>query len=197
MLLTLIRHGEAAGRPFVFRGRSDPALTIDGWARLQRAACAFDDPPVNRLLSSTSRRCSEFAGAWARNRNVGLRCIDALREIDFGAWEEMTPDEARAHDAGCFEQFERDPSAWRAPGGESYGEFHHRVRAELEAMLSSEVQHVGVITHAGVIRVVLCEALNITPRDALRISLPPACVCRLSYAHDGAPLLLSLHGPPA
>jgi broad specificity phosphatase PhoE len=196
MLLTLIRHGEVAGRPFVFRGRSDPALTIDGWAQLERAARAFDDPPVDRIVSSTSRRCSEFAGAWARKRNVGLRCIDALREIDFGAWEEMTPDEARVHDEACFEQFQRDPSVWRAPGGESYREFHQRVRTEVDGVLNSEAQHIGVITHAGVIRAVLCDALNMTPRNALRVALPPACICRLSYANDGSAMLLTLHGAP-
>lgn len=196
MLLTLIRHGEVAGRPFVFRGRSDPALTPDGWTQLERAAYAFDDPPVARVVSSTSRRCSEFASAWARARNVELCCVDTLREIDFGAWDEMTPDEARAHDAACFQQLQDEPQHWRAPGGESYQEFRERVRGEMRAVLSSARQHVGLVTHAGVIRVALCDALNIAPRDAMRIALPPACVCRLSYDVDGAAMLLSVHGAP-
>lgn len=194
MLLTLIRHGEVQGRPCVFRGRRDPALTPDGWAQLERAACTFDDPLVGRVVSSTSRRCSEFASVWTRRRNIELCRVATLREIDFGAWEEMTQDEARAHDAVCFEQLQRDPEHWRAPGGESYGEFRERVRDELHAILDGAAQHVGVLTHAGVIRVVLCDALNIAPRDAMRVALPPACVCRLSYESDGAAMLLALHG---
>lgn len=196
MLLTLLRHGETTGRPFVFRGRSDPPLSAHGWMQLERAASLFEKPPIERLVASPSRRCSEFARTWAQQHEVAVTLLDALREIDFGEWEELTCEEACARDAECYAQLQRDPHGWCSPGGEPYVEFRRRVLDATAQLYCNGGPHLGVVTHAGVIRIVLGELLNLQPADAHRIVLPPASACRLWCESERRGCLLALHGEP-
>lgn len=192
MLFTLVRHGEVDGRPFVFRGRSDPALSARGLHQLRAAASAFDAPRINRLVSSPSRRCKDFCASWAPSRNVALRIVDALREIDFGQWEEHSPAEALAHDPVSYQALQAEPESWCSPNGEPYRAFRHRVLDAMRELRDSGDEHVGIVTHAGVIRVVLSETLNITASDAQRVAITPGGVCRIWYDAGDHHRLLAL-----
>lgn len=195
MLLTLLRHGEVAGRAQVFRGRSDAALTQQGRLQLQQAAAKYwSMPAIDAVLSSPLQRCVEFARSYSRQRDIPLLLLDELQEIDFGEWEEMTPDEARQHDAECFQQFETATESWCAPQGESYAAFRARIRRALHAIDSFGQQHayghLGVVTHGGVVRAMLAEYLQLSAASAARIAVPLAACCQLWLdAQRGAQLL--------
>lgn len=194
MLLTLIRHGAVEGRAHVFRGRSDPPLSSAGWEQLVCTLAVFDESTPDCLVSSPSRRCLEFASHWARARRIPLRVVDALREIDFGEWEERSPEEARLHDPEGYARFVSDPEQWRSPGGESYREFRTRVLRAIDELRTSNFQHAAILAHAGVMRVLLCEALDIRASQAMRIALACGSTCRLWY--DGTrSQLLTLQQP--
>lgn len=189
MLLTLIRHGVVEGRAHVFRGRSDPPLSSAGWEQLACALAVFAGSPPDCLVSSPARRCLEFATHWTQARKVPLRIVDALREIDFGEWEERSPEEARLHDSAAYARFVSDPEQWRSPGGESYLEFRARVLRAVDELRTSDLQHAAVLAHAGVMRVLLCEALDIRASQAMRITLTCASICRLWYDGPRSQLL--------
>ncbi len=194
MLLTLIRHGAVEGRLHVFRGRSDPPLSSAGWEQLACALAMLDESPPDCLVSSPARRCLEFASHWTQARQIPLRIVDALREIDFGEWEERSPDEARLHDPDGYARFVSDPEQWRSPGGESYLEFRARVLCAIDALHADDLQHAAVLAHAGVMRVLLCEALDIRASQAMRIALACGSTCRLWY-DDTRSQLLTLQQP--
>jgi broad specificity phosphatase PhoE len=196
MLLTLVRHGAVNGRAHVFRGSSDPALSSAGWEQLVCAFAPFDQSAPNCLVSSPSRRCLAFASHWTQMRQIPLRIVEALRELDFGEWEERTPEEARLHDPESYARFVADPEQWRSPGGESYVEFRARVLRAIDELRASDLRHAVLLAHAGVVRVLLCEALGIRAHQALRIALAYGSTCRLWY--DGPrSRLLTLQQPPA
>jgi alpha-ribazole phosphatase len=193
-LATLIRHGEVDGRAFVYRGRSDPPLTQRGWAQMERAASALETPRIERLLASPSRRCRDFAERWSKRCGVPLEIDAGLREIDFGEWEELTPDEARMRDPACFARLQTNAAEWRPPRGEHYSDFELRVWIAFERLCSSTTAHVGVITHAGVIRALLCRTLTLSPASAQRIVIATGGACRLSCEPDGRAWLVALQG---
>lgn len=196
MLLTLVRHGAVEGRADVFRGRSDPPLSSTGWEQLACALAVLDESPPDCLVSSPARRCLMFASHWTQTRHIKLRSVEALREMEFGEWEERSPEEARLHDPENYARFVADPEQWRSPGGESYVEFRARVLRAIDELRTSTFQHVAILTHAGVIRVLLCEVLGIRAHHALRIAIACGSTCRLWY--DGPhSRLLALQQPPA
>jgi len=194
MLISLLRHGEVEGPALVFRGRSDPPLTELGQEQMRRAALAFERPRIDRLVSSPRRRCLTFAMQWSQQHGVALTTRAALSEIDFGAWEELSPQEARRRDPQCYARLQSRPDAWCSPHGESYADFRARVLGALHELCGDGIEHLGIVTHAGVMRVILCELLDLAPRNAQCIALVPAASCRIWWDATGRRRLLELRG---
>lgn len=199
MLLTLLRHGEVVGRPNVFRGRSDPLLSAAGNSQLAGAARCFITPPVTALLTSPLQRCFQFAQYYSTRYHVPLKVVEELREIDFGDWEDLTSEEAGARDPTCFAQLKHDTDHWCPPQGESYAEFRQRVRVALaginDIQTSQAADHLGVVTHGGVIRALLAEYLQLTANSAARIAIPLASSVQLWLDKELGPQLLYLSPP--
>ncbi|MDP2624329.1 MAG: histidine phosphatase family protein, partial [Actinomycetota bacterium] len=101
--VALIRHAEseanAAGR---WHGVSDGPLTARG--RDQAAALGARYAGVSRVYSSPLERARATAEVFARVHAVPVEVLLELIEVDFGAWEGLTPHEIA----------ERHPEDWAA-----------------------------------------------------------------------------------
>jgi alpha-ribazole phosphatase len=181
MLLTLIRHGEVEGRSWVFRGHSDPPLSDAGWETLR--ACAEKLPcNFSRIISSDLCRCRAFAEKWSRDIDVPLHIERRLREIDFGAWEELTPEEVQSRFPKAFAEFRVAPESWAGAGGESFAEFRERVVNALDELhLSEPTAHFAIVTHAGVIRLILSMVLRVNYLSALQLDVGYASAREVCY----------------
>jgi broad specificity phosphatase PhoE len=197
LLLTLLRHGEVEGRPFVFRGASDPPLTPRGWAQLEGAYAAVSVPAPQAIVTSPLVRCRAFAERMAHAADLPLVVEPDLAEMRFGAWEELDADEVRALDAAQFDAFRADPCSVTPPGGEAYAAFAARVDRALAALAARDTGPLLVVTHAGVIRAALAQTLGLAPAAAFRIALPAAATCRLSILAGEPTVLLALNFAPA
>lgn len=200
-LIDLIRHGEAEGGP-CFRGRRDDPLSPAGWAQLEaatgtrlRGAGPTDTHKGSviwdRILCSPALRCAQFADHLAERLGLPVQRLDALRERDFGAWEgqpaERLPLEA-------LERFWADPSSYDPPESEPFAVFRQRVLAGWQQLLEEEGQQLLVLTHGGVIRVILGELLGVPTDRMILLEVPPACRSRLRVPiGDGRPSLIT-HG---
>lgn len=153
--LVLLRHGETvanvAGR---FLGRSDPSLTERGAAHARALAprvVGLDGPT---LVSSPARRAIETAG----HLGLGEPTIEAgFREVDFGDWEGLTPEEAAQRDPDTFAAFDRgDIDGF--PGGESIAAASERVVAAVDRHRSPCLV---VVTHATSVRIAVTALLGL------------------------------------
>jgi broad specificity phosphatase PhoE len=181
MLLTLIRHGEVEGRPWVFRGHSDPPLSSEGWANMRAAVQALPRASM-KIVSSDLCRCRVFAEAWAQE--IGTTCtVDPrLREINFGAWEELNHEEVQHRFADNYAVFCSNPEGWAAPGGEHFNTFRERVASALDDLYRWHTrEHVVLVTHGGVIRVVLSIAQALSFQAALQIEVRHASATQVWY----------------
>lgn len=192
-LVTVLRHGEVAGPANVLRGRSDDALSETGWQQMH-ATCATLDPRPDRIISSSLRRCSDFAQQFAAQHALPLTIHDDLREIDFGDWELLSTEQARVASPELFERFHTDPQGITPPGGEAFDDFRQRTLTAFDACIEqASGDHLLLITHAGVMRVLLSSFLNLSWADAWRIALPPAGSFRLSCLPGHPSYLLNLN----
>jgi alpha-ribazole phosphatase len=191
MLLTLIRHGEVIGRPQVLRGRSDDALSELGHRQMNSIVGTVQQP-IATIVTSPMQRCLRFASDWSTQHDKPLHVIDSLREIDFGQWENLTLAEAQSHDPEGFQKFTDDTDHWQPPSGESYRDFRARVRLALHSIISLRSDHVLAITHGGVIRAILAEVLQLSPRSASRLGIPIAGLAQLWLDDTGTGSLLRL-----
>ena len=192
-LVSVMRHGAVDGPSNVLRGRTDTPLSDTGWQQM-RAACAALDIPVTAIATSPLARCSAFAHELAAQHVLPLNRHEDLREVDFGAWENLTPDEAHTATPELFAQFQTNPEGTSAPDGEPFDAFRQRVLAAFDACLTqAHSGHLLMLTHAGVMRVLLSDKMNLPWATTYRIAIPPAGGFRLSCLAGHAPYLLSLN----
>lgn len=181
--LELLRHGETELGGGL-RGSLDDALTATGWAQL-RAAVA-EAGPWDRLISSPLQRCARFAEELAAQQGVPLSLEADLQELHFGAWEGRSTAELMHSSATELGQFWSDPYAFTPPAGEPLLAFEARI---LSAVQRLQARHAGerllLVTHGGVIRLLLARARGLPRTDLLQVEVSHAERFRLSLDAQG------------
>lgn len=187
----LVRHATtAASEAGTNLGQSsDPDLTDAGRqlaARLARAITleltALPHAEL-RLVSSPAQRCRMTAAAIGEalgdpGAPLELTVDDSLREIDYGAWEGLTPEQCLARDPDLRRAWDADPYATRAPGGESGGDVAARAFPALQRIedwLAEERSRATVVvSHNHVLRLRLAALLGLPlPEYRRRLSIQP------------------------
>ena len=180
--LLLIRHGRTA-LAGTLCGQSDPHLDAEGRLQAEQLAVQLAAESLDAVVSSDLERARATAEPLALGHGLPIDARPGLREIGFGEWEALRWAEIEQRDPEYarrwMEQFPRLP----APGGEVYEDFRTRVRAEYAYLLQSGHRRIAVVTHGGVLRVLLaCQAGRSEP-DAWAMTLDYGCCLRL---HAGA-----------
>ncbi|MDD5364185.1 MAG: histidine phosphatase family protein [Gallionellaceae bacterium] len=191
-LITVLRHGEVAGRAHVFRGRSDEPLTERG--RAQVLAVADRIGPLTRIAASPLRRCRDVAATLAEVRGLALAILPDMAEMDFGAWEGASVAEIAAAHPETYAAFHCYADHAVAPGGETLVAFRQRVVAAWEAWSAAEAGGHGLLLcHAGVMRILLQHLLAIPPGALSRFALPEAAQFQVSLLPGHAAILMRLN----
>lgn len=151
-MLILMRHG-TTGQPS-YRGRLDDALSETGWAQ-SRAAVVEEH--FDRVVSSTMRRCADFAHELGAARGLPLRLDARLVEYDFGAWQGRRIDDLQREEPDALARYRADPEHHAPPGAEDFAAFGRRIAAALDDADADPAQRVLVLTHGAVIRWVQCR----------------------------------------
>jgi alpha-ribazole phosphatase len=167
--LELLRHGETELGGGL-RGSIDDALTAAGWAQL-RAAVA-EAGPWDRLISSPLQRCARFAEELAAQHGLPLSLEPDLQELHFGAWEGRSAAELMQTNAVELGLFWSDPYGFTPPEGEPLLAFETRILSALQRL---QARHAGerllLVTHAGVIRLLLARARGLPRNDLLQVAV--------------------------
>lgn len=160
MILHLIRHPRPLIEPGICYGRLDVAGEHPALAAARLLAGLPAGLPV---YSSPLRRCRELAEHLHARPLIDAR----LQEMDFGDWE------GRAWDDIPREQLDAwaaDVAGYAPPGGESPAALQQRALAFVAGL---QVPEAVIVTHAGVIRVLLAHWQG----------LPPDCWGQLVFAY--------------
>jgi broad specificity phosphatase PhoE len=191
-LLDLLRHGETTGGNR-FRGRLDDPLTGRGWLQMRAAVQTGAPTPERwqRIISAPASRCRAFAESLSRELTLPLDIAPAFAERDFGDWEGLVPEVIDPED---LTRFWSNPEQFTPPRAEPLTQFRHRVRSGWKQLLDEDHGHVLLITHGGVIRIIIAEVLGIPPDRLLLIEVPHACRTRLRLPGVGWQPSLVAHG---
>ena len=187
----LLRHGavDGGGR---FRGTSDDRLSPLGLEQMR--AVTEREGSWDAIFSSPARRCAELARELASQRGLTLKLMPELGERRFGVWENCTAAEIPIAE---LRRFWGDPVGFTPPGAEPFDELRERALGGWSRILAHQARSSLVITHGGVIRIILGRVLEIPATALLRIEVPPACRTRLRVpAGEGRPSLMFHGGGP-
>ncbi len=175
--LSLLRHG-ATEQGGGFRGRLDDALTAQGWAQMTSAVQG--QGPWDGLVSSPLRRCAAFAERLAEQHGLPLWREADLRELDFGDWEGRSAAELMESQADLLGRFWADPYAVTPPNGEPMQAFEARVLGAVQRLVhEGQGRHLLVVTHGGVMRLLLARARDLAPARLLEVEVAHGQLCSL------------------
>jgi len=190
----LIRHGEPDvefhGRCY---GASDVALSEKGRLQMMRVARYLASEPLAAIYSSPQRRALEGANLIARPHGRSCEVVAGLREIDFGDFEGLTYDGIATRYPDLYRKWMEAPTEVQFPNGEGFSDMSVRVFSTFADILRrSEGQTFAVVTHGGVIRVVIAQALQMPERSVFRLAQDYAAINLLAWT-GGDPSLQLLN----
>ncbi len=175
--IDLIRHGEPVGGS-KYRGQIDDQLSDKGWKQMRDVVA--NHCPWQSIISSPLSRCAAYAEEVAQRHSLPLEFDERLIEIGFGEWEGLTKNEITAQAPQALQLFYADPITHRPPGAETLIRFQQRIVAAWQAILNNFAgQHLLLVGHAGVIRMVMSHVLGSPPENMFRIIVPNAGVTRI------------------
>lgn len=186
-IIDLIRHGEPVGGR-AYRGHNiDDALSEKGWQQMWQAV--GENRPWNKIISSPLSRCASFARALAEEQNHDLSIEENFKEVGFGSWEGLTPDQIKSDNLKEYEDFYRDPVNLRPPGAEPLNEFTSRVISSYEKCVAEHAgSHLLIVAHAGVIRAIIAHALLAPAAAMYKIKISNAGITRIRIDKQSATL---------
>jgi alpha-ribazole phosphatase/probable phosphoglycerate mutase len=183
----LIRHGEPAGVRGRCYGKLDIGLSAAGRAQIERTAEYLRAEPLAAIYASPRRRTMESARILAGSHDCACHEDAGLCEIDFGDFEGLTYDEIAARYPAIYRRWMKSPTKVQFPNGESFAAMRVRVLLAFQAIC---LRHAGktmaIVTHGGVIRIVLAWALE----------MPDRCLFRLAQDYAAMNLLVWVEGVP-
>ena len=162
--LLLIRHAETdfAG---TFCGHSDPPINERGHAQIEQLVTELRDYSLETVYSSDLQRALTTAKAISAFFAAPLCATSNLREIGFGDWENSTWEQNERRDSAYAQRWVAEFPRLAAPNGEEFESFETRTLREFDAIAASS-QHAAVVTHAGVLRVILTRRYGMSDEQA-------------------------------
>jgi len=185
----LVRHGQPAEEAHQrCYGSLDVGLSETGRAQMSQAAQYLETEPISAIYTSPRSRSRESAVLLAASRSRPVEVVLDFREIDFGDFEGLAYEEIAARYPDRYRQWMETPTQIRFPNGESFAEMRVRVlRAFDRIQRERDGQTVAIVSHGGVNRILIANALQ----------MPDECIFRLAQDYAAINLLVMMEGVPS
>lgn len=173
--LLFIRHAETdmAG---TFCGHSDPPVNGRGKQQILDLIGHLAHEAIEEVYCSDLRRAVGTAGPVAQASAAPVTKRQSLREIYFGDWEGLTWTEIEQLDPAYAKRWVQEFPHLPAPGGEVFADFQTRIIEEIRHLLFlAEDKMIAVVTHRGVMRVVLLAFHGCTEQEAFDLTALYCC----------------------
>lgn len=174
--LWLVRHGETNWNVTQrYCGWSDVPLSRTGRAQARWLAHQLAPVRLQAIYCSDLSRAHETATLIAARQMqaVPLRISKQWRELNFGEWEGLTYDDI-VRQSHSMPAFFTDPLHHAPPGGESLIDLLQRLRlALIQLQTETSAGDIAIVSHGGLLRALLCSALQMPLNNQWRLRLEP------------------------
>jgi broad specificity phosphatase PhoE len=162
--LYMVRHGTTTMNvQNRYRGRRDVPLDAQGYQDAVDAARVLSGAGVTAVYTGPLRRTIATGQIIADETHVpDLRILHGLNNVDYGAWEGMTAEEAASYDPPAFSEYRSAPERAVCPAGERLRDAQERI---IEAIALIGSRHPGevvvAVTHAVMIRLAVARITGV------------------------------------
>lgn len=190
--LLLARHGETDWtKPYRYQGHHDLPLNETGRRQAQALAARLEEESLAAVYSSDLKRAFETARTVASRHEVAVIPTADLRELHFGIYEGLSPDEVESLHADSYRDWLTNPVTASPPGGETLTQMMGRVQRFLQRVQAShQGEQVLLVGHGGSLRALLCLCLGIGPERGWSLGFDCASLSVLEVHDSSARLTL-------
>jgi broad specificity phosphatase PhoE len=161
--IRLVRHPEVDRlQPPICYGQHDLALTPRGVEMIDGLVTQAEQWQPEVILSSDLSRCLLPAQAIAAQCGVACEVSSVWREISLGQWEGLPWHEVERDNAEMLQNWMQNYVRVAAPGGETYEQLAERVFPAFNALQDRPEKKLWLMTHGGVIRVLVSRILGVS-----------------------------------
>jgi broad specificity phosphatase PhoE len=167
-LLLLVRHGTTTlNVQNRYRGRRDVPLDAQGYQDAVDAARQLSSVGLTAVYTGPLRRTVATAQIIADEARVpDLRILHGLNNVDYGAWEGLTSDEAAMYSPDDFARYRTAPHLAVCPAGERLTDAQNRMVEAVELIGSRHAgETVAAVTHAVMIRLLVARLTEVKGED--------------------------------
>jgi len=114
-----------------------------------------------------------------------MKLCHGFRELDVGNWEGKTWEEIEVEYKDDIAEAEEKLIGLIISGGESLVDFQKRVLSTFMPVIEKNHENILIVTHGGVIRVLLCHLLgyNLIERDKIKINNGSITILNVNKHH--------------
>jgi len=161
--LIIIRHGQTEwNRVERFRGRTDIDLDEIGRKQADVTARRIIEWPVSLLYYSPLKRTETAAGIIARKLSLKMLPLPGIMDIDYGTWQGLTPEEAKAKNSALYNLWMKSPHLAKFPEGESLEQLRVRAGKSVDGVVQKHPEEtIALVTHKTVIQVLILHLLKL------------------------------------
>ncbi len=193
--IILVRHGQTEwNRVERFRGRADVPLNDAGLAQAEatgrRVAAEWQ---VSAIYASPLSRAMRTAEAIAAHYGLPVQAHPGLADIDYGQWQGLTPEEARARWPEEVDAWYHAPERAQIPGGETLAGLRERAMATVRDLAARHAgETIVAVGHTVINRVILLGVLGLG-NDRFWHLRQDTCAINVFEAEGGDYTLVSLN----
>jgi len=187
--IDLLRHGSLCGG-VRYRGSMEENLDDLGWQQMQSRWQQLQ-AEVDIIICSPLSRCAEPAQQWAKEKGISCVIMPEFQEMYYGAWEGKTKQDIELDFPNMLQQWRTNTLGLRIPDAEKIEDFQTRVLSGWQQLLSKHAhQHVLILTHSGVFRLILSHVLGANLNALRRFRVQYAAWARIEYQQASNQLML-------
>lgn len=191
----LVRHGETVyNAQKRVQGFLDIALNENGIKQAKLLAKSLKNYPIDVFIASPLSRAYVTTETVAKLHNMKIAYTDdRLKEINFGDFAGLNPDEQMEKFPKETQQFYSTPWLVTFPNGENFRDLQYRARAALEdAVAKYHGKTIFIGAHSFVNKVIICSVLGIDLEHFWHIEQSNTCVNVLE-CNDGVWSLMTMN----
>jgi broad specificity phosphatase PhoE len=163
----LTRHGQtewnSIGR---MMGWTDEDMNETGLAQAGRLATRMAKMRLDAVYTSPLKRTISTGIIVGKSHGIIPKTAQGLIEINYGIWEGLARIEVKKKWPELQQQLHDDPSELAIPGGETFKQLAVRVVAAFnEIVKAEEGKHILMVSHQGILKVLVAELMGISYRD--------------------------------
>lgn len=177
MNIYFLRHGQTVSAG-TYTGSTDVPLSADGVDQIVGISLYLREIKFDFVFCSTLGRCRKSFELL----NIPIECSfeAALKEIDFGRWEQRSFNHIYRKDRKNMEQWFQRKEKFTFPEGDNILEFSTRIKDWFERLKNERYKNVLVVTHAGVIKHAVTHLLGLHINQADQFEISEGSVSLLS-----------------